>query len=739
MNRLLFIFVALMVPFNTGLAARTDTIHVSPSGNDRWSGRIASPNSLRNDGPLATLDAACIAASKLAAREPASIDTILILLHGGTYRLSRSLTIMNDHVPQGGTLVWRAAPGSSPTISGAAVVKNFRPAINSPEANRLSEAIRPTAAMADLRGQGITDFGNITPRGNPGIELFYRGRRMGLARYPNDGWLFIADVPQTGDSLYNKGLDREKRFNGVPVGRHYGRITYDGSRPNTWAPSTDIIVHGYWTWDWSDTYQRVKAIDTLRHEITIAQPHHNYGYTKNQRFRFLNVLEEMDLPGEWYLDHAKGTLYFVPPGPVEDGAVEVSVMEDPLVVLNECANVRFEGIQFECTRGSAVLMAGGSHNTLLKCRFRNGGSDAVVTKGGTAHTVSGCEITEMARGGVFVNGGDRATLVPSGHLITNTHIHHFGQWLRTGAYAAIFEGVGHRLTHCLVHDAPFEAIGLRGNDHLIEYNEVHSVMKESGDAGAIHTGRDWTWRGNIIRYNYFHDLKGPGLHGVMGVYLDDWASGFTVVGNVFYKAGRATLIGGGRDNIVKHNVYVDCSPSIHLDARGKGWASYYFDGTLNYLFDRFADVHGNAPPYTIRYPALKDLPGTQADLPINNRIENNLSFGGRWMDIYDFQMFDLKIMTIRGNISGDTIVLRRWIPGQKGWDPYYLNIDLQEGYDALRRDDPEIKSLFGDDFFISEAPFQFDPVRRVIKLSPRSEASKAGFPELPFASMGLER
>jgi len=225
----------------------------------------------------------------------------------------------------------------------------------------------------------------------------------------------------------------------------------------------------------------------------------------------------------------------------------------------------------------------------------------------------------------------------------------------------------------------------------------------------------------------------------MGVYLDDWASGFTVVGNVFYKAGRATLVGGGRDNVVRNNVYIDCSPSIHLDARGKSWAAYYFDGTLNTLFETFAEVHGNQHPYTIRYPGLKDLPGARADLPVNNRIECNLSYGGRWMDIYDFSAFDLKISTFRNNISSDTVVLRRWTPGQKGWDPYYLNIDLQEGYDALRRDDPALKEIFRNDQFVGTAPFAFDPIRRVISIPKDSPAWKWGFQEIPFAKMGLVR
>lgn len=737
MNRCIALCILIPALCSSSLPARIDTLHVGPSGNDRWSGNIAAPNRGATDGPLATLDGARDAARRLAREHSGGTDTILVLVHGGTYRLTRSLTITQQELPPGGSLVWRAYPGTSPRITGAVGVKGFTPLTEEKELNRLPAAIRRSVVRTNLRTQGIGDFGVIAPRGNPGIELFYRGKRMDLAKFPNTGWLTIADVPQTGDSLYNKGLEREKRFDGVPVGRHYGRFVYAGDRPGTWSGADDIIVHGYWTWDWSDTYQRVASIDASKHELTLAEPHHNYGYTKNQRFRFLNVFEELDTPGEWYLDRKAGALYFLPPGPMEDGAVEVSIMEDPLVLLDECANVSFEGFTFDCTRGSAVVMNGGSRNACVRCTFRNGGSDAIVMKGGSQHGVSGCEISEMARGAILAGGGDRQTLVPSNHRIYNTHIHNYGQWLRTGAYAVIMDGVGQQLSHCLLHDAPFEAIYVKGNDHLIEFNEIHSTMKESGDAGALHTGRDWTWRGNVIRYNYFHDLKGPGLHGVMGVYLDDWASGFTVFGNVFYRAGRASMIGGGRDNVMQNNVYVECSPSVHLDARGKGWASYFFDGTLTYLFDRFAEVHGSQAPYTTRYPELKDLPGATPDLPLNNRIMNNLSYGGRWMDIYDFPSIDLSTMTISGNITADAIALRRWKPGQKGWDPYYLNIDLVEGYDALARTDPILRSIFGADTFTDKAPFQFDPERRVITVPADSPVRKAGFQDIPFSSMGL--
>ena len=226
---------------------------------------------------------------------------------------------------------------------------------------------------------------------------------------------------------------------------------------------------------------------------------------------------------------------------------------------------------------------------------------------------------------------------------------------------------------------------MRGNDHLIEFNEVYRVCQETGDAGALHTGRDWTWRGNVIRYNYFHHLLRPGLHGVMGVYLDDWASGFTVFGNVFYRSGRSAMIGGGPDNTIENNVFVECKPSVHFDARGLGWASYYFDGTYPELFEYLKEMNYHDAPYSKRYPELLTLDKGSPALPMNNRIIRNVSYGGRWLDVYDYNAFDFSIVTMRDNVIADSLICRRLLKDYKGWDPYYLDIDTKDGYVLLNK------------------------------------------------------
>lgn len=147
-------------------------------------------------------------------------------------------------------------------------------------------------------------------------------------------------------------------------------------------------------------------------------------------------------------------------------------------------------------------------------------------------------------------------------------------------------------------------------------------------------GRDWTARGTIIRHNFFHHIQGPGLHGAMAVYLDDAASGIQIVGNLFYRASRAAFIGGGRDNLVENNIFVDCDPSVHIDDRGLGWMAYHVEAG-GIMPERLAEVPYTEEPWRSRYPELLTLLDDEPGAPKGNIVRRNISFDGRWVDIYE--------------------------------------------------------------------------------------------------------
>jgi len=617
-------------------------LYVSPNGNDSWSGRLASPNRTRTDGPFATLERARDAIRALKKQGGLPDGGVIVWLRGGTYTQLTpfELTAEDSGTPQS-PITYSAYRNEQVRLVGGKRVTGWKPVTDATVLRKLPSEARGKALVADLRAQGITDFGQMLRRGfgssaavPAGLELFYNGKPMPLARYPNEGWLKIS---------------------ATPAGQQGGRFTCEDPRLRRWTEAKDVWVHGYWTWDWADSYERVVSIHAEKGEIVTAEPHGVYGYTSGKRFRVLNLLEELDAPGEWYLDRESGLLYFYPP---DDGAGEamVSLTEKPLFTLNGVSHLRIERMTFEVCRATGIEMRGGQQNIIAGCTFRNIGTVGVVIDGGTRHKVVSCDFMDLGDGGIQVSGGDRNTLTPCKHEVLNCLFTRYSRWSRTYRPAVLVNGVGVRVAHCLMYDAPHNAILFGGNDHLFEYNEVHHVCTETGDAGAFYIGRDFTQRGTVIRYNYFHDigksLQAETFVDVMAVYLDDCASGITIFGNVFYKAGRAAMIGGGRDNTVENNIFVECEPSVHVDARGLGWASFWFDGRDSTLMDRLKAVPYQQPPWSERYPELVNILNDEPAVPKGNRIIRNISVGGRWIDLYD-NLTD-KIVTMRDNIiDGD--------------------------------------------------------------------------------------
>jgi len=238
----------------------------------------------------------------------------------------------------------------------------------------------------------------------------------------------------------------------------------------------------------------------------------------------------------------------------------------------------------------------------------------------------------MAGGGISINGGDRTTLTPANHFAENNHIHHYARWFRVYHSGIHLSGVGNRASHNLIHDAPHMGMGFSGNDHLIEFNEIHNVCFESNDAGAIYTGRDWTMRGNVLRHNFLHNITGFENRGCVGIYLDDMFSSADMIGNVFYNVTRAAFIGGGRDCTVANNIFVDCRPAMHVDARALGWAHDHADGWLEEAAEKgtLSGIAYNTPPYSERYPALAVILEGEPKAPEGNVIARNISWGGKW-------------------------------------------------------------------------------------------------------------
>lgn len=491
---------------------------VAPNGDD------AAEGSQR--APFATLERARDAVRALKRTSGLPPGGVSVYLRGGSHRLLRTFALgPQDSGTEGAPITYGAYRGEEVRLVGGADLdpEAFRPVADAEVLRRLPRAARGEVFAIDLRAQGLTDYGELLPYGkihdavdDPNIkppvpvppELFFNGTSLTLARWPNEGFATVGTV-----------IDRGSVPRDGDPGNCGGTFMYGGERPSRWTDAEDLWLYGFWQYDWADAALKVATIDPERRRITLAMASH-YGLRSGGRFYAFNLLEELDAPGEWYLDRRAGILYLYPPGPLADATVQLSTLEGPMVSLTNTSHVSLRGLTFEVGRGSGVAIRGGSSNLVADSTLRLLGEQAVVIRGGERHGVTGSEVYATGAGGIVLEGGDRATLRPAGHVALNNHLHDYARIQRTYSPAVSLSGVGNRAAHNLIHDAPHLAIGLSGNDHMIKFNEIYEVVQETADAGAIYMGRGWTARGNVIRYNFIHDIP---YEDTQGIYLDDAA------------------------------------------------------------------------------------------------------------------------------------------------------------------------------------------------------------------------
>ncbi len=678
-------FPLLLLASLAGAVGLHADFHVSPSGSDTDRGTRGKP--------FATLERARDAVRELKSAGKLPNSEFTVWLHGGDYRRTNALELTaGDSGTAAAPVVWRAWPDERVRLIGGValppVTADRWQAVPEPTVQRrLDEAARPHVRQLDLRALGITEFGEMKSRGfsrgtaAAHCELFFAGRPMTLARWPNEGQFDkLAGFPAGS----GKNDDHGGNIGDLP-----GGFLYAGDRPNRWQDTSDLWVHGYWAWDWANSYERVVELDRERHFIKTAPPHGLYGFRKGQRFYFLNVLEELDQPGEWFLDRKAGVLYFWPPDGSAAAEVTLSLLDQPLLKLTDAAHVTFRGLILEATRANAVEIRGGTNNRIAGCLIRNIGNSGVVIEGGFGHGVASCDLFDTGDGGVSLTGGDRQTLQPGGHFVENSHFQRQGRWSKCYVPAIAMTGVGLRASHNLIHDHPHCAILFWGNDHLMEFNDIHHIALETGDVGAIYTGRDYSFRGNRIRHNYIHETGGVGM-GSMGVYMDDCVSGTEVFGNVFYQVHWAMFIGGGRDHRVENNLFVDCDPAVRADARGLDKSPVWSSMVDDFMRKQLAAVP--AALYRERYPAINSL------------------------DAYYGAPDGFKGIPAEGNVVARNVCVGKWL--ELGWHAQETGFDVRDNFTT---GDPQL----------------VNPSKQDFRLKPESPAFKTGFQAIPFEQMGL--
>jgi len=552
---------------------------VAPSGDDAGAGT--------KERPWRSLHRAL-------APEPGLEPGDTIWVRGGVYELSEPLAFTPEHSGAPGSPVTIAAqPGEEVIIRGARSVTGW-------------QLWREGIYRADLAAQGL--------EGARFHQLFYRGERQPLARHPD----FDPEHPRTGGFVYveDKGPRPFEQF-----------IYADGDVPfDAWGDISQVEVWTVFGRGWNFALTPVVDVDREHRIITTRRVRRHF--ERMNRYFIQNVLGALDSPGEWFLDYETSALYFHPPdGPPADGDVLVPVLDNIIEVRgslpyphgylhvgykgsrdefempgdppedNPVHDLVFRGLRVECSRHSGLLLTGARDCALIGCVV-TGIGNVGINLGGVANAheevgnprvepfegfsggvggggqntlfndpcqgcrVEGCDVFSCGADGIFLYG--------TGNLAENNHVFNIGLFDKDCACVSLWgeENVARRNN---LHDAPRNAIYLKGIDNVAELNDIHHTMLETCDGGAIRMcQRNLTMRGNVIRHNRILDTVGYGYpytsrtfqspYYSWGVYLDDFTCGTTVEGNIIARVGRGgVMLHGGSDNIVTGNIVVDAA------------------------------------------------------------------------------------------------------------------------------------------------------------------------------------
>ena len=554
-----------------------------------------------------------------AARQAAPLEPLVLRLASGIYRIDKPIIIEpRDAGPVNEPFVIEGAADGSTRIYGS-VERQSRPATAADLAGTVSPPV-PVRVMDLSTDAGEQPLSLVTRgayNGTPTsrFEIFQGDVRFQPSSWPRSGYMSdIATSPDTasGGVRVKPPSDIFAQFQG----------------------QKDLRLGGYWIADWA--YETLPVLNSAiaTGEFVTGRSAAPLPVQPKVRIRILNAMSALDTPGRYVLD-ATSKRAFIVPLPGDNPRFEVAVARE-LMVFASVQNVALRNIGFERTLGTPVRVENSSNLVIENCLVRNSGNRGITVTGGRDVTIKRCVVTDMAETGVLLSGGTRRSLTPARHAVVDSIFTRFAQDSPTYRPGVEIQGVGNSVIGSYFSEAPHSAILVSGNDHRLALNEISDVVRETNDAGAIYMGRDFTARGNVFTDNYLHDIGDPEgkRRALIGIYLDDQFSGATVARNVFRRVTVPVQIGGGRDNLVESNAFLESQRSAVLfDNRGEHKHKAMVEtGELN---TKLNAMPFRQPPWSTRYPTLATLPEDRIGVPLGNVVRNNLLLG-RTMIEYEY-------------------------------------------------------------------------------------------------------
>lgn len=537
-----------------------------------------------------------------------------VIIDEGKYHVTKTIEFTQEDKRDVSTRVKYIGAGTETIFSGAIKLdtSNFTTVTDTEILNKAADNVKGKLLEINLETEGISEeiinfSKNYDNPSNIGKfvkipNMYLNSDPQIISKWPNEGFVKF-------DQVLNVGATQEQVSNGTALPTDGGvAVLSNIEKLNSWKNAEDLYLKGYFSSTWNGEWVKVGSVEPEEQTITMKYATRNG--LKSGRFIAVNLLEEIDSIGEWYIDSSTKKLYYLPPYELtEEDIFEISTLNDSIISINGADCVNFENITFEKGRNDGINIKNSKgvciyHSTV---RYVQGNGVNFADELSKDVWIDSSRIHDVGLTGVLVRGNNVNTLISSNNIVSNCNISDVSlQSMNNSEEAIQVSATGALVEKNTIHKTRSNALRYSGSENIIRNNEIYLAATETADSGAIYTGRTWTSVGNIIEKNYIHKTgtkEDIGMD-IWYLYFDDNSAGSIARGNILVGMDREYVKGvqvaQGPNNVINSNTFVNFGEGSIVDFS-------YRNGIAQSILDEFSTLPYTETVYKSKYPYLTEL------------------------------------------------------------------------------------------------------------------------------------